>query len=227
MKYIKYLLMACMVLGSYSVFGQQKRTTLSDEEQNAITQGIKELVNQFNDRLTEIWRRPTDSEKLDMKKFDRKKKFYVKETLAMFVNNGEDWYSYDTIGGRVDSTLIRNAARMETTSKWRSKPYSQPVKTYLAKASTSSYDSVVVTTGDAWYCSNLKKISDDIYEATLSYTQSFKAYNGEGRLVYGDRVTKTIKAYAFRVVVIDDVVWRLSLGDIKAVEWERAKKNKK
>lgn len=228
MKHLKFLVVLCILFGCTVAHGQEGETTkLSPKEKDAIKTGIKELVNQFNDKLTEIWRRPNDVDKLDLKKFDRQKKLYVKEALAMFANNGDAWYSYDTVSrlrnGRyekyIDSTLLRGPARIETTSKKRPRPYSQPVKTYLTKAANSGYDSVKVTSGDAWYCSDLKKVADGVYEATLSYTQTFAAYNGEGRMVYGDKVTKTIKAYAFRTVILDEVVWKLALGDIKAVEW--------
>ncbi len=213
------------VIGVSSASAQS--TNLSKAEEESLKQAIKETVDQFNDRLTEIWRRPNQVERLDLDKFNRYKDTYIATTLQMFINNGNAWWAYDTVKlpleGRfiLDSVLIHEAPRMQTSSVNNSKSKSQLVKTYLRKAKNSSYRKVEVTSSESCFCSNLRKISDNAYEATLTFTQLFRAYNGEGRLVYGDRTTKTIKAYVFPTVTVGEIVWNIALGDIKVTETSR------
>ncbi len=190
-------------------------------------QAIQQKVDQFNDRLTEIWRRPTDVDRLDMTKYDKYKKKCISDALKMFIANGNDWYSYDTVElpreGRyiLDSTLIHAAPKMRVSSVNRKDERPLLVKTYLTKAYNSGYAKVEVTSSEACFCSNLRKVNDNLYEATLTFTQLFKAYNGEGRLVYGDRTTKTIKAYVFPIVTVGERRWEIALSDIYVSETSR------
>lgn len=241
MQQIKFILALGLVLvaGASQAQTNQRKTDMTDAEKVALLEATREMVNQFNDRLTKLWTMPSEADRYDMQAFRKNKASLAKEMKHMFYNDGEDWMEWDTIEWyvngrlekRLDSALFRERPMIEISSASRDgrvKKNRSAVVNYIdgvCDISTgnkkSNYSQVYVTSSDAVYCKDVRKVDDDKYEVTLSFIQEFKGVNGREHLMYGDLTKKTIKAYIFPIVMYDEVVWKIALGDIKAEETKR------
>ena len=202
--------------------------TLIDEHVQALEAAMIEQVNQFNDYVTLIWARPTETDRQDMTAFRDWKARLVSQTLDLFIAKGEALYAYDTIEVRgndgryhrqLDSVLVREAAIMETTSMRNpSKKIRQTVKTYLNKAAgllgqpTDTYTQVEVTSVELYYIRNLRKTRDGLYEGTISFVQRIG-----GNIVedVGCPIAKTVTVCVDHPVVLGEEMWAVKLGDIE------------
>lgn len=206
---------------------------LSAQEKESLKEGMKELVDQFNDHISEIWRQPTRVESLDESAFYKAKDEVVNNALGLVINMGGDVFYYDTVETLVNGkyekkvkyVLLRDGAKMEVTSVNNRTPRMQYITAYLDKIKKPSkyYSRVEVTSSEACYVNDIVKVADGLYSATLSFYQEFRGYSKrlEGKLAYGDRTVKHVTVYLFKKLVLDEVVWHMAIGDIKAVGTER------
>lgn len=154
---------------------------------------------------------------------DKTKSKAVKEhqktvLLTFFMGEGGPWE--DSAGHR------QPAVEMEVSTvrygKMIEKPHLIPIKTYLTNLENLRYKSVKITQAKSCVISNLYKISDNRYEATVTYFQFFEGERGDGTF-YRDRTQKDVKVYLTKVTDGNlGTFWDIKFGDIKVVETVKA-----
>ncbi|RRB00099.1 hypothetical protein [Larkinella rosea] len=93
-------------------------------------------------------------------------------------------------------TTMNGKPPMVEISNIRTGKYSYyPIRQYLEKIKTLSYDRVEITNFESVRLNNWEKQPDGSYRATGQYFQGFKAWkNGNTQPVYADKTTKKIAA---------------------------------
>lgn len=226
MKKILCLLLTSILLISFVDAKAQRQ--LTNEEKQLYKQRIEDVVNDFNGRVSEIWRRPNMVESQNMEKFRAAKEVQIQAALKLFIGQGKP-YEEEVIGERwngyeyVQSIEIikHRAVTMETSSVNSSKITKQTVESYLIKAAKAVGSRIEVSACDAYFASDLKEVSPGRYEATVAFVQDFFRYDKEGRKVYADRTTKTIRVYLTSQRRAGEEVFIVELGDIRVVETVR------
>ena len=201
---------------------------LTEEEKAQYKQRIEDVVNDFNGRVSEIWRRPNKVESQNMEKFRAAKEVQINAALKLFIGDGKP-YVEEVIGERwngyeyVESIekVNHRAVIMETSSVNNSKITKQTIESYLRKAAKAVGSRIEVSACDAYFASDLKEVAPGRYEATVAFVQDFFRYDKEGNKVYADRTTKTIRVYLTSQKRAGEEVFIVELGDIRVVETVR------
>ena len=215
-------------------FDAKAQRQLTEKEKTEYKQRIEDVVNDFNGRVSEIWRRPNRVESQNMDRFRAAKEVEINAALKLFIGDGKE-YEEEVIGERWDSYEHRYvkfiekekhpAAVMETSSIYSTKITRQTVESYLRKAAKAVGSRIEVSACDAYFASDLKEVESingkRRYEATVAFVQDFVRYDREGRKVYSDRTTKTIRVYITTEKRFDEEVFIVELGDIRVVETQR------
>ena len=201
---------------------------LTEEEKAQYKQRIEDVVNDFNGRVSEIWRRPNKVESQNMEKFRAAKEVEINAALKLFIGDGkpyveevivERWNGYEYVESI--EKVNHRAVVMETSSVNNSKITKQTIESYLRKAAKAVGSRIEVSACDAYFASDLKEVSPGRYEATVAFVQDFFRYDQEGRKVYADRTTKTIRVYLTKQRRSGEEVFIVELGDIRVVETVR------
>ena len=223
----------CLVLTSIllmSFVDAKAQRQLTEKEKAQYKQRIEDVVNDFNGRVSEIWRRPNKVESQNLEKFRAAKEVQINAALKLFIGDGKD-YEEEVIGEKWDAYEHKyvkfiekerhRAAIMETSSVNSSKITKQTVESYLRKAAKAGGSRIEVSACDAYFASDLKEVASGRYEATVAFVQDYFRYDNEGRKVYADRTTKTIRVYLIREIRVGEEVFIVQLGDIRVVETVR------
>lgn len=226
MKKVLCILFTSILLASFVDAKAQRQLTY--EEKEMYKQRIEDVVNDFNGRVSEIWRRPNKVESQNMEKFRAAKDVQIKAALKLFIGQGKP-YDEEVIGERWDGyryvesveIIKHRAVTMETSSVNSSKITKQTVESYLTKAAKAVGSRIEVSACDAYFASELKEVAPGRYEATVAFVQDFFRYDKEGRRVYADRTTKTIRVYLTSQQRAGEEVFIVELGDIRVVETVR------
>lgn len=229
MKKVLCLVLTSILLACFVDAKAQRQ--LTEDEKELYKQRIEDVVNDFNGRVSEIWRRPNKVESQNMEKFRAAKEIEINAALKLFIGDGKP-YVEEVIGERwngyeyVESIerVNHRAVIMETSSVNNSKITKQTIESYLRKAAKAVGSRIEVTACDAYYASGrdlLKEIEPGKYEAVVTFVQDFIRYDKEGRKVYADRTTKTIRVYVTSVIRAGEKVFAVELGDIRVVETVR------
>lgn len=226
MKKVLCLVLTGLLLASFVDAKAQRQ--LTEEEKKQYKQRIEDVVNDFNGRVSEIWRRPNKVESQNLEKFRAAKEVEINAALKLFIGDGKP-YVEEVIGERwngyeyVESIekVNHRAVIMETSSVNNSKITKQTIESYLRKAAKAVGSRIEVSACDAYFASDLKEVSSGRYEATVAFVQDYFRYDKEGRKVYADRTTKTIRVYLIREIRVGEEVFIVQLGDIRVVETVR------
>ena len=227
MKKALCFLLTSLLLASFVDAKAQRQ--LTEEEKAQYKQRIEDVVNDFNGRVSEIWRRPNKVESQNMEKFRAAKEVQIDAALKLFVGEGKD-YEEEVIVEKWDDEHKyvkfvekewHRAAIMETSSVNNSKITKQTVESYLRKAAKAVGSRIEVSACDAYFASDLKEVAEGRYEATVAFVQDFFRYDKEGRKIYADRTTKTIRVYLTSQRRAGEEVFIVELGDIRVVETVR------
>lgn len=226
MKRILTIVLACL-----STFFCQKATAqrpLTEKEKEVYQQRIQDVVNDFNARVTEIWRRPTETEKRNMERFNAQKEVEINAALNLFIGKGKAYIEerIDSVwnGREYEERVTRHNRRpvsMQTSNVNNEIIGTQTVESYLRKAAKDRGARVKVSACDAYFASGLKEVGPGRYEATVAFVQDFVRYTAEDRRVYADRTTKVIRVILTKEKRGDDEVYVVELGDIRVVETRR------
>jgi hypothetical protein len=208
---MKTKLLLFLFLTLFCAYGYAEDTNDLSQDQllQFKTQATKK-VNQFNDAISIIASKKQCRTRDEFQKEKGVKKFYINEALKLFIGHGKE--SVDLKGEVIP------APQMEVSNIRRHTLVKYPVPTYLRNLSNLPfYTEVKVTSSDAYFVSDAIKTANGLYEATLSYSQTFYGIR-DGVIVYKDKVDKTIKVY-IEVLKIDDLIrCNVFLGDISVKE---------
>lgn len=201
---------------------------LTEQEKSMYQERILDVVNDFNARVSELWRSPTRLEKQDMERFRANKKTEINAALALFIGKGKE-YDVEEIrevwdGQRYVNKVVKQkmpAVKMETSSVNTTKIFRQTVESYLIKVSKNVASRVEISACDAYFASDLKEVAPGRYEASVAFVQDFMRFNSEGTRVYADRTTKVIRVYLTAERRAGREVFVVELGDIRVVDTRR------
>ena len=163
----------------------------------------KQVVGQMNNYISTMASKNTSSQKRWEKR---------KDCLGLFVSNGEP---FEEEGGRT------NIAKMEVTSLNNSETRTAPVKNYFTALinliEKGKYESITITSTEIsqMQVSSLKKLSDTLYQCTVSFAQKFVGIRGE-RIAYADVTKKTATVYFVKYVTAIGEEFLPYLFNIKA-----------
>lgn len=223
MKRILTTMFACLSL----FFCQEAVAQRPLTEKEIYQQRIQDVVNDFNARVTEIWRRPTETEKKNMERFNAMKKTEINAALNLFIGKGKA-YTEEQIDsvwngwGYEERIKLQdcNPVQMQTSNVNNEIIGLQSVESYLRRASNDKGAKVEVSACDAYFASDLKEVAPGRYEASVAFVQDFVRYTAEGR-VYADRTTKVIRVILTTERRAENEVYVVELGDIRVVETRR------
>lgn len=192
------LLLFVSILGTSFSFAQEIDGL--EEVREEVKEYARTRVNEFNGYLSYI-----ASKKYD----DKTKDAYIKDALNLFIGKGEE--SKDNDGNIIPAPQMEVSYINRRTKAVRKKK--RPIALYLQGMKGLSYDDVSVTASDAVYISDLKKTSDNKYEAVLSYAQIFIGKK-DGIVVYKDLTKKDVRVYIEVIPYNDRKIYKILLGDI-------------
>ena len=226
MRRVFFFVCSLLCFGTINVSKAQSQ--LSEQDKVLIKSHVEDIVNDFNGRVSEIWRRPNSVESQNMEKFKAEKEVQINEALKLFIGEGKD-FEEEVIGERWDFNENKfvqfvekerhRAAIMETSSISSSRITKQTIESYLRKAAYGIGHRVEVSACDAYLLTDLKQLDGERkYQATVAFFQDFVSYDHEGRKVYSDRTTKTIRVYITSEKRFDEELLFVKLGDIRTVE---------
>ena len=218
MKAIRLFLLAIAIQFAAQAFGQTNiddidiiLPDINNAQDRAMLEGrAKELVGQMNDYISNM---------VDKNETSANRWRFRKDCLGLFIGEGEPL----TFNG-----VQRDGVKMEVTSV----KYGNTVKnTRLMKVyftnlinllEKGTYTSITITSTEVpqMEVSTLKKVSEGIYQCTVTFTQNFLGKRGE-RGGYGDTTKKSVTVYFVmeETIIGQELIPRL--GDVAAGESHR------
>lgn len=199
MKKYLIILLFCF-LGTYC-FAQTNNFSYQDREE--FQERVGRMLDVFQNRLSLIARKDRSIEV---------KREYVKQTLNMFIGEGEAYIDPDG--------YERPAVTMEVSSLRNKIPRKIPLKRYLNNLMNLTYTKVEIKQAQTYYVSNWRQ-EGDYYVATATIFQEFIGYReieGRVRPAYRDVTSKTIKIYLILDEDLDGQKWVIKFGDISVRE---------
>lgn len=208
MKKIITLIIALLVVSNSNMFGQGNGT-LSQEDNEALTERIKEKLDDFQDELKIVVGGKEKSTK----------QAAVTTALKLFIGGGNRYQYLDNSG----IERWHRAVQMQTSSRRRG-IVQQSMKSYLNALTLMQgyrYDKVTIDQADAVRVDNIKPAGNGKYVAIATICQKFCAYK-DGKPVIIDYDVKTVKVYIDKNEYITPdgnvVIWEAKLGDFKVTE---------
>jgi len=202
MNKLKYIICMMSLLLGASAFAQD---IVGMEEMSELAkQRAQQNVAQMNDNISFM---------ADKSKDVDTRKYYKKQALKLFIENGEP---YEEEG------IQNDGVKMEITSTLRKKPRKRLMKDYFTGLINLRYSKVDIqsTKVQDIKVSELQKIDDNKYVCTAYFEQIFIGYR-DGRPIYKDRTRKKVKVYILAEETIDRPEFVVMLGDVTALETTR------
>ena len=203
-KYFTKLL--CLVLALF--WGQialmAQTNDLSPDDQREFQERVGQMLDIFQKRLSLIANKDRANTNL--------KKSYIKQTLSMFIGNGEAYT--DPYGNQ------KPAVTMEISSLHSHQKRRLPVKHYLNNLLYLPYNQVDVNQAETYHITDWKQVGDQ-YVATATIFQEFIGYHMiEGRRVpaYRDITKKVITIYLIMEEDITGKKWVVRFGNVSVSE---------
>jgi hypothetical protein len=174
----------------------QAQTTLTDEEEKLYKERVAVKIEELQENLSAMASKEYDSET---------KQTFQEVALRLFMNQGQ--------GVTAENSTIDLNTQKEVRKR-------QPIKTYFQRLCNLPYATVKLTKTQVCKISNLYKKGDDengnpIYSATAAYFQGFEGYDKDGRLVYRDKVMKTVTIELHKTTDVTGGRWAVLFGDIQ------------
>ena len=183
-----------MMLCSLAIEAQTHN--LTSDEQEIFRTEVKNRVNRFQMYLTFI----------GSKKNDRNTKAaYVKETLKLFIGQGEKYT--DTYGN------VQPAVRMQLSDVKSGRKYWRETKTYLNNLIGLPYQKLEITAMDTCRVGEFYKVRDGLYMTTVYIKQRFDASTDSRHIVNYDE--KCISVYLKEEITSVGGIYRVLFGDIE------------
>lgn len=203
-KYFTKLL--CLVLtlcwGQIALMAQTNDLSLDDQRE--FQERVGQMLDIFQKRLSLIANKDRANTNL--------KRNYIKQTLSMFIGNGEAYT--DPYGNQ------RPAVTMEISSLRSKQKRRLPVKRYLNNLLHLPYSQVDINQAETYHITDWKQV-DDQYVATATIFQEFVGYRMiDGRRVpaYRDITKKVITIYLIMEEDITGKKWVIRFGNVSVSE---------
>lgn len=208
MKTIKFVLLSIILscVGSYS-YAQD----FTQQDKEAIQQRVKAKVEEFQGYLSSIVNKDLS---------DQRRLVSIESALALFMGNGEPYYTYTEYGERERHREVR----MQISSVNRTSKSSTPMKRYLNNQyrNIMRYAKVVIESADAVRVDNIYKVGEGQYECVAYFGQKYISYNQDGHVVYGDFSRKKVRVHiTAKEIPTVGIIFEAKLGDIYVVSTER------
>lgn len=203
--YILILFVAMMPL-----YSPAQSIELTTEQKNEMKERIMQKLETFLDYLAYVASK--DKEVQD---------YAIKSTLALFVGKGYPYEMPDQYGivTKYDGVKMQTASIRKNRKGGYYKVVKEPelMRDYLQRLKGLPYSRVEIEQVGAIRVDNIYKTGDGRYQATAHFCQDFAGYR-DGKIVYHDQTTKSIKIYIYEVDIDDNTghkTWQILLGDMK------------
>lgn len=178
----------------------QATNDLSPEELKIFQMEVKNRVKRFQNYITFIGSKKNNLET---------KKAYIRQTLKLFIGEGED---YKDIDGN-----LQPAVRMQLSDTRTRKKYWRKTKQYLYNLTRVIYRELNITWADVHRVGEFHKVRDGLYIATVYISQRFEGMRDNGpTIIHIDE--KRITVYLEEVTTIAGSRYNIFFGDIEVTE---------
>lgn len=198
MRKINYIVFFVFLFYSVQVSAQASND-LSPDELKIFQTEVKNRVKRFQNYITFIGSKKNNVET---------KKAYVRQTLKLFIGEGED---YKDIDGNVQPAVRIQLSDTRTRAKtWRK------TKQYLYNLIRVTYRELYITWADICRVGEFHKVRDGLYVATVYVSQKFEGVRDNYSVINIDE--KAITVYLEEVVTIAGSRYNIFFGDIEVTE---------
>lgn len=198
MKRISYIVFFVFLFYSVQVSAQASND-LSPDELKIFQTEVKNRVKRFQNYITFIGSKKNSVET---------KKAYVRQTLKLFIGEGED---YQDIDGNIQPAVRMQLSDVRTRIKtWRK------TKQYLYNLIRVTYRELYITWADVCRVGEFHKVRDGLYVATVYISQKFEGVRDNYSVINIDE--KAITVYLEEVVTIAGSRYNIFFGDIEVTE---------
>lgn len=188
-----FALLLCICAGAQT-------NDLTQEIQEVLKQQARIKVDELTDHISFIVSKSEYNNEV--------KDFHISAALNLFLGKGKSYH--DKYGNILPAPRMQVSTLNRETGDIAFRSY--PVSMYLSNLKFLNYDMVEITNSKSAFISNLHKISDDEYEAALSWVQLFIGKRND-MMVYKDRTTKHIIVRMKKKTYGDIDRWEVLLGD--------------
>lgn len=143
------------------------------------------------------------------------KDYHITAALNLFLGKGkpyEDKYGNSQPAPRMQVSSINRVTGSVSTRDY-------PVSTYLSNLKYLNYDQIEITNSKSTFINNLHKVSEDEYEAVLSWVQIFIGKRND-MVIYKDKTKKNIVVRMQKKNYGGIDRWNVLLGDTTAAVTE-------
>jgi len=177
----------------------QTSNDLSPEELKIFQTEVRNRVKRFQNYITFIGSKKNSIET---------KNAYIRQTLKLFIGEGED---YKDIDGN-----LQPAVRMQLSNTKTRKKYWRKTKEYLHNLTKLNYRELNITWADVCRVGEFHKVRDGLYVATVYISQKFEGMRDNGTITNMDE--KRITIYLEEIVTIAGSRYNIFFGDIEVTE---------
>lgn len=143
------------------------------------------------------------------------------QALSLFIANGDSY---------LDDGIYKDGAIIETISLYRQKPIRRLIRDYFDGLTHNKYSKVEISTTQVFEIdvSDLKRIEENLYEASICYEQFFISKGYQDRKLSIERTIKNLNVYIFTEETNFGTEHIIKFGDIIGYETQSSKhKNSK
>lgn len=177
----------------------QTSNDLTSEELKIFQTEVKNRVNRFQNYITFIGSKKNNIET---------KKAYIRQTLKLFIGEGEDYKDVD--GNMQPAVRMQLSDTRSRQKRWRK------TKQYLYNLTKVSYRELNITWADVCRVGEFHKVRDGLYVATVYISQKFEGEKDNYSVVNYDE--KAITVYLEEIVTVAGSRYNIFFGDIEVTE---------
>lgn len=177
----------------------QTTNDLSPEELKIFQTEVRNRVKRFQSYITFIGSKKNNLET---------KNAYIRQTLKLFIGEGEDYK--DTDGN------LQPAVRMQLSNTKTREKYWRKTKQYLYNLTKLGYRELHITWADVCRVGEFHKVRDGLYIATVYISQRFEGVKDSGSTINFDE--KRITIYLEEITTIAGSRYNIFFGDIEVTE---------
>jgi len=178
----------------------QETHNLTAEELEDFRENVGIMIDRFQNLLSILGSKDKPKEV---------KGTYKKQTLKLFIGEGLPYI--DVVGEE------HRAVHMQVSSLSSPDPKNLPMPMYLDRLINTPYAKVQITQADTYQLGTLKQVQDH-YETTATIFQKFCGWGADGRKIYCDTTTKSIRIYLIPDEDYFGKKWIVKFGDVDVSE---------
>ena len=195
----KILVFIASILLSFA-WSQAQTNDLTDEVRETLKRQAQIKVDELTNHISFIMQKSGYSEDV--------KNSHIKAALNLFLGKGKAYK--DEFGNTKDAPIMEVSSINRGNGNVTVTPY--PVSLYVQNIKHLNYDSIEITSTKSSFYGDIHKISENEYEAVLTFVQIFIGRRGDME-VYKDKTQKAVKVHMTRIPYEDSSRWEILLGD--------------